>query len=126
MKSFLAACTLFLLLAALSLGNARYMERLSASLLEPLEKAQDCALQQHWEEGSAALLEMEQQWQKRLFYLQIIVEHDEIERAEDLLASLQAFMSQRELPECLAELAQLRHQILLLSNLQQPTLGYLL
>ena len=126
MRSFIAACSLFLLLAAVSIGNGLYIERFTASLLTPLEEIRQHALQQRWQECRQPLEELEQLWEERQLYLQVIVEHDEIERTEDLLASLQAFLSQQELPESLAELAQLQHQLQLLSDLQQLKLGYIL
>ena len=126
MRSFIAACVLLLTLTAFSLCNSLYMDRFTASLLQPLEQARTCALNHRWAEGAAQLSSFEALWQEKQLYLQVITEHSEIEQAEDLLASLQEFMAQGELPECLSELAELTHQIQLLSQLQRISIGNIL
>lgn len=113
------------LLAAIlagSLWNSTVMTNHTSRWQEQLWQADAFAQSENWSDATATLTESYQDWSCRQTYLHIVTEHDAVDSAEAMYQRALAFAATRELSEFRAELADLRSQLCLLSEMEQLTL----
>ena len=103
---------------ALSLWNARVMERQTSRLRTQLLQSQRLAAAEDWQGAENTLSDSYEDWTGRQTYLHIVTEHDAVDDAEAMYRRAQAFAAVREAAEFQAEVADLRDQLRLLSEME--------
>lgn len=118
----------FLLLALLlaSLANAYAADRCVAQWCGTLSDVQSAAQSGDWENVRAQLDALHESWDERAVYFHIILQHDELNEAEALLARAQSFSAGQDETEFHACLAELISQLRVLSEMQEISIKNIL
>ena len=118
MKHFFPPLAVLAAILALSLWNARVMERQTSRLRTQLLQSQRLAAAEDWQGAENALSDSYEDWTGRQTYLHIVTEHDAVDDAEAMYRRALAFAAVREAAEFQAEVADLRDQLRLLSEME--------
>ena len=106
-------------LLAFSLWNIRHMEGETDRWREQLQAADRLALSGEWAEALDALWESYDDWSHSQTYLHIVSHHDAVDDAEAMYRRAAVFICLQEESSLLGELSDLRHQLRLLSEMEQ-------
>ena len=118
MKHFFPPLAVLAAILALSLWNARVMERQTSRLRTQLLQSQRLAAAEDWQGAENTLSDSYEDWTGRQTYLHIVTEHDAVDDAEAMYRRALAFAAVREAAEFQAEVADLRDQLRLLSEME--------
>lgn len=118
----------FLLLALFlaSLANARAADRCVGQWCEALSSVQLAAQEENWDEVRTLLDALHESWEERAVYFHIILQHDELNGAESLLARARSFSSGQDETELSACIAELISQLRVLSEMQEISIKNIL
>ena len=118
MKSWLIP--IFILTAILSAAvlNCRAVERDVSRWQSQLEQTEQAVSAKNWQEAKDLLAQSYEDWSKRQTYLHITAEHELVDSADAMYRRCAALVDAED-SECIAELAELTHQLWLLSEIGQ-------
>ena len=118
-KSLAVPLAVLGVILAFALWNSRCVTAETDHWREQLRQADILAQAGEWERAAAALSDSYGDWAARQTYLHIVAEHDAIDGAESMYRRAMAFAATEELSEFRAELADLRDQLRLLSEMER-------
>mgnify|MGYP002724748916 CR=1 FL=1 len=119
----------FLLLLALfgtALLNAAVADGLVTDWCAELDKLQDTAQAEDWSAVHDSLAALHESWDKHTAYFHIVLQHDELNEVESLLARADSFAFEQDEAELRACIAELRSQMLVLSEMQEISIRNIL
>ena len=122
----------FLLLLALfgaTLVNAAVADRLVEDWCTELDQLQSTAQAEDWDSVRADLAALHQGWDRHATYFHIILQHDELNEVESLLARADSFAFEQdegEVEAVRACVAELQSQLLVLSEMQEISIRNIL
>ena len=118
MKDLFIPAALLAALLALALWNARAVEKDVGPWCEILREASAAATREDWEAAKAHLDAFADSWQRRRTYYHIVLEHDELDDAEEFCARALSALSRRAGDAFAAETAALISQLRVLAEMQ--------
>ena len=121
-KGLLLPAALLAAILAFCLWNSAFITACTAQWRAQLEEAERLALAGDWEASAAAVREGYASWSARQTYLHIVTNHDAVDGAEAMYHRALAFAESEEDSELRAELADLRDQLRLLSEMEEFSL----
>lgn len=119
----------FLLLLALfsaTLVNACAADRIVESWCVSLDDLQRSAQAEDWSAVRDSLAALHESWDKRSAYFHIVLQHDVLNEVEALLAKADIFAAEQDEEELRACIAELRSQLLVLSEIQEISIKNIL
>ena len=119
----------FLLLLALfgaTLVNAAVADRLVEDWCTELDQLQSTAQAEDWDSVRTDLAAFHQGWDRHATYFHIILQHDELNEVESLLARADSFAFEQDEGEFRACVAELKSQLLVLSEMQEISIQNIL
>ena len=119
----------FLLLLALfsaTLVNAAVADRLVKDWCTELDQLQNTAQAEDWDSVRTDLAAFHQGWDRHATYFHIILQHDELNEVESLLARADSFAFEQDEGEFRACVAELKSQLLVLSEMQEISIQNIL
>ena len=119
----------FLLLLALfsaTLLNAAVADGLVQGWCAELDKLQDTAQAEDWDSVRGDLSALHESWDKHTAYFHIVLQHDELNEVESLLARADSFAFEQDEGEFRACVAELKSQLLVLSEMQEISIQNIL
>ena len=119
----------FLLLLALfgaTLVNAAVADRLVEDWCTELDQLQSTAQAEDWDSVRTDLAAFHQGWDRHATYFHIILQHDELNEVESLLARADSFAFEQDEGEFRACVAELQSQLLVLSEMQEISIRNIL
>ncbi len=126
MKGYrLPVCVLAALLL-FSVWNARILSGRSRELLAQLDRAEQYARAQEWQQAADTVESGYRDWRAQRTYLQVVSRHDASNGADTLYQHCILYARAGDALNFLAELQTLREQIQTLSDMEQFSLGNIL
>ena len=127
MKRFfwIPVCLLLALFGA-ALVNAAAAGRLVDGWCAELDRLQDTAQAEDWDAVRADLALLHEGWDGHATYFHIILQHDELNEVESLLACADSFAFEQDEAEFRACVAELQSQLRVLSEMQQVSVKNIL
>ncbi len=119
----------FLLLLALfsaTLVNACAADRIVESWCVSLDDLQRSAQAEDWSAVRDSLAALHKSWDERSAYFHIVLQHDVLNEVEALLAKADIFAAEQDEEELRACIAELRSQLLVLSEIQEISIKNIL
>ena len=119
----------FLLLLALfsaALINAAAADSLVKGWCAQLDELQDTAQAEDWDGVRGGLASLHQSWDAHATYFHIILQHDELNEVESLLARADSFAFEQDEGEFRACVAELQSQLRVLSEMQEISIPNIL
>ena len=119
----------FLLLLALfsaTLVNACAADRIVESWCVSLDDLQRSAQAEDWSAVRDSLAALHESWDSRTAYFHIVLQHDVLNEVEALLAKADIFAAEQDEEELRACIAELRSQLLVLSEIQEISIKNIL
>ena len=119
----------FLLLLALfsaTLLNAAVADGLVQGWCAELDKLQDTAQAEDWDSVRGDLSALHESWDAYATYFHIILQHDELNEVESLLARADSFAFEQDEGELRACVAELQSQLRVLSEMQEISIKNIL
>ena len=119
----------FLLLLALfgaALANAAVADGLVTDWCAALDTLQDTAQAEDWASVRGDLSALHESWDKHTAYFHIVLQHDELNEVESLLARADSFAFEQDKAELRACIAELKSQMLVLSEMQEISIRNIL
>ena len=119
----------FLLLLALfsaTLVNACAADRIVESWCVSLDDLQRSAQAEDWSAVRDPLAALHKSWDARSAYFHIVLQHDVLNEVEALLAKADIFAAEQDEEELRACIAELRSQLLVLSEIQEISIKNIL
>ena len=119
----------FLLLLALfsaTLANAAVADRLVEDWCTELDQLQSTAQAEDWDSVRDDLSALHESWDAHATYFHIILQHDELNEVESLLARADSFAFEQDEGEFRACVAELKSQLLVLSEMQEISIQNIL
>ena len=111
MKRMLLPLLALLAIGTLAFANASFVTGQVALWCADLERAEQLAAEERWDETLRTLDNLGSLWQRRATYFHIVIHHDEIDEAEGLLAETRAFAAAQHDAEFRASAARLASQL---------------
>lgn len=125
MKSWLIPISLLAAILTFSVLNCRAMERDVTRWQSQLEQTEQAAAAENWQDANTFLTQSYEDWSNRQTYLHITAQHSLVDSADAMYRRCAALISE-ENSECMAELAELMHQLGVLSGTEQFSIKNLL
>jgi len=125
-KALLAPAATLVLLFALSLWNGFTIQKETARWSSQLQQAVYFIQSENWSAIETAIQTSYEDWRGKQTYLHIVLEHEAIDNAEAMYQRAFAFASAKDSQELQAELADLLHQLTLLSEMEQLSIKNIL
>lgn len=119
MKALLPPCLLLTVILALSLWNSSAISADTERWRTELAQADAQAAAGDWAAAGKSLAVGYADWDTRQTFFHIVVRHEEVDGAEAMYHRAEAFLKTEELSEFQAELADLRNQLRLLSEMER-------
>lgn len=118
----------FLLLSLLfaSLANAYASGHYVEAWCREISAIQDAAQEENWEKVREQLGALHECWDERAAYFHIILQHDELNEVESLLARARSFAIEQDEGEFRACAAELQSQLRVLSEMQEISIKNIL
>lgn len=118
MKALYVPAGLLALILGFSLWAGRYVEIRTEQWNAALELADQSAAQENWTEAARRLEQAYEDWDSSQTFFHTIMEHDELDKAEDLFAGAFAVCREEDGADFHTLLAQLVNQLRLLAETQ--------
>jgi len=125
-KALLAPAATLVLLFALSLWNGFTIQKETARWSSQLQQAVHFIQSENWSAIETAIQTSYEDWRGKQTYLHIVLEHEAIDNAEAMYQRAFAFASAKDSQELQAELADLLHQLTLLSEMERLSIKNIL
>ena len=109
-----------------SLINAAVADGLVTDWCAALDKLQDTAQAENWDSVRDDLSALHESWDAHATYFHIILQHDELNEVESLLARADSFAFEQDEGEFRACVAELKSQLLVLSEMQEISIQNIL
>ena len=119
MKAYLLSVLTLLAVLSLALWNSASMAGRTQRWQGQLDQVEALATDGAWEEAYQALEESYGDWSSSQAYLHIVSHHDVLDEAEAMYRRAAVFICLQEESSLLGELSDLRHQLRLLSEMEQ-------
>jgi len=119
LKAFLPPCALLLAILLASIVNCRAMITCTERWSQQLEASDEAAAKDNWDRAEELLQKSYQDWSSYQSYLHIVARHEAVDGAEAMYRRAYAFAEEQEESEFRAELADLRHQVHLLAEMER-------
>lgn len=126
LRAYLPPLAVLAVLLLFSLWNSWHISGEVTRWREQLQQADQLVQADHWEDALLLLSDSYRDWQTRQTYLHIVSEHDVIHDAEAMYRRAAAFAVTEEQSEFRAELADLRDQLQLLSDMERCSIKNIL
>jgi hypothetical protein len=117
-KAFYIPVGLLALILGFSLWTGRYVELRTQHWTALLEETGEAARQEDWGEAADRLERAYEDWDSSQTFFHTIMEHDELDKAEDLFAGAFAVCREEDGADFHTLLAQLINQLRLLAETQ--------
>jgi len=118
MRALYVPAGLLALILGFSLWAGRYVEMRTEQWNAALELADQSAAQENWTEAARRLEQAYKDWDSSQTFFHTIMEHDELDKAEDLFAGAFAVCREEDGADFHTLLAQLVNQLRLLAETQ--------
>ena len=118
-------CLLLALFGA-TLVNAAVADRLVEDWCTELDQLQNTAQAEDWGSVRTDLAAFHQGWDRHATYFHIILQHDELNEVESLLARADSLAFEQDEGEFRACVAELQSQLLVLSEMQEISIRNIL
>lgn len=118
MRFFFIPAAVLSLLFGFSLWNARAVEAAAEPWRAALEEAAGAASDGDWARAERLVDETRAGWAEKHAWFHIVTAHDELDEADALFAQAKSFAEARDAGEFRASVAQLRGQLLIVSERQ--------
>lgn len=118
MKAFYVPAGLLVLILSFSLWTGRYVELRTAHWISLLEEIDETAQQENWSGAEKDLRQAYGDWDRSQTFFHTIMEHDELDKAEELFAGAFAVCREEDGADFHMLLAQLMNQLSLLAETQ--------
>ena len=118
-------CLLLALFGA-TLLNAAVADGLVTDWCAELDKLQDTAQAEDWPAVHDSLAALHESWDKHTAYFHIVLQHDELNEVESLLARADSFAFEQDEAEFRACVAELQSQLRVLSEMQEISIPNIL
>lgn len=125
-RFFYIPLSLLLALFLASLVNAYVSGCYVDEWCDTLSSIQRSAQEENWENARTQLDTLHESWDARAVYFHIILQHDELNEVEALLARARSFSAGQDETEFHACLAELRSQFRVLSEMQEISIKNIL
>ena len=125
-KALLAPAATLVLLFSLSLLNGATIQKETARWSSQLQQAVHFIQSENWNAKETAIQTSYEDWRVKQTYLHIVLEHEAIDNAEAMYQRAFAFTSAKDSQELQAELADLIHQLTLLSEMERLSIKNIL
>ena len=119
MKAYFLSVLTLLAVLSLALWNSASMAGRTQRWQGQLDQVEALATDWAWEEAYQALEESYGDWSSSQAYLHIVSHHDVLDEAEAIYRRAAVFICLQEESSLLGELSDLRHQLRLLSEMEQ-------
>ncbi len=119
MKAYFLSVLTLLAVLSLALWNSASMAGRTQRWQGQLDQVEALATDGAWEDAYQALEESYGDWSSSQAYLHIVSHHDVLDEAEAMYRRAAVFICLQEESSLLGELSDLRHQLLLLSEMEQ-------
>lgn len=119
MKAYFLSVLTLLAVLSLALWNSASMAGRTQRWQGQLDQVEALATDRAWEEAYQALEESYGDWSSSQAYLHIVSHHDVLDEAEAMYRRAAVFICLQEESSLLGELSDLRHQLRLLSEMEQ-------
>lgn len=119
MKAYFLSVLTLLAVLSLALWNSASMAGRTQRWQGQLDQVEALATDGAWEEAYQALEESYGDWSSSQAYLHIVSHHDVLDEAEAMYRRTAVFICLQEESSLLGELSDLRHQLRLLSEMEQ-------
>ena len=119
MKAYLLSVLTLLAVLSLALWNSASMAGRTQRWQGQLDQVEALATDGAWEDAYQALEESYGDWSSSQAYLHIVSHHDVLDEAEAMYRRAAVFICLQEESSLLGELSDLRHQLRLLSEMEQ-------
>ena len=126
MKYFYIPAAALAVILGLSLWAGQYVETRTGQWSALLEQADQAGGQEDWDAARRWMESVYQDWQDCQTLFHIILEHNELDEAEDLFAGAFAVCEEEDDADFHQLLAQLRKQLELLAETQQASIKNIL
>ncbi|WP_294515579.1 DUF4363 family protein [uncultured Intestinimonas sp.] len=126
MRRLWLSLALLVLIFAATVGNSLYLKHLTGTITDLLEKAQDQAMEECWEEADALTHEALRHWQDRELYLYTTLRHADTDEVYTSFREVEGFLHTREPQEYAASNARLIARLELVASMEQFSLQNLL
>lgn len=118
MRSFYVPAGLLAVILAFSLWTCRYVDQRTDHWNALLEEINELARQENWEQAEEGLSAAYDDWESSQTFLHTIMDHSELDEAENLFAGSFAACQERDGADFHMLLAQLMGQLRLLAETQ--------
>lgn len=125
-KMFLGPISILTIIFFCALLNGINMQKHTARWSESLQQAVLSVQSENFDSAKAALNSSYEDWLKMQTYLHIVLEHEVIDNAEAMYQRAFAFTTAKDSQELQAELADLIHQLTLLSEMERLSIKNIL
>ncbi|WP_443662803.1 DUF4363 family protein [Dysosmobacter sp.] len=119
MKAYFLSVLTLLAVLSLALWNSASMAGRTQRWQGQLDQVEALATDGAWEDAYQALEESYGDWSSSQAYLHIVSHHDVLDEAEAMYRRAAVFICLQEESSLLGELSDLRHQLRLLSEMEQ-------
>ena len=120
MKRALTPCLLLAGILSLCLFNSARLTRRCSDWDRQLEAIDACCTADDWPAARMQLDSLYGQWQSAQPWLHIILDHDQLNAAQALFRRAQVLAQEEDSVEFRAHVADLRSQLMLLAEMEQP------
>lgn len=121
MKRLWIATSILALLLIGSLANAWYAQSLTGRMTDQLEKAQQLAQRNQWDQASQLTSQVYEDWQGYHFYLHSVLRHSDTDEILRGFRSVLQYLKIEEMDQYAASNADLIAQIELLAEMEQAS-----
>ena len=122
MKRLGLAAALMAAMLAGSLVNAWYAQNLCDGLKQELNRAQELAQSEDWDQAEAITQEVYRAWQGHHFYLHTVMRHSDTDSILRSFRSVLQYLKLEEMDQYAAANADLMAQIELLAEMEQASI----
>lgn len=126
MKSLYIPLGVLAVILGFSLWSGRYVEQRTEQWNSLLEQVDQAGRQEDWAAARDQMEGVYRDWQSSQTFFHIIMDHDELDDAEDLFAGAFAMCREEDDADFHQLLSQLRTQLNLLSETQQASIKNIL
>ena len=102
--------------------NAWYTQQLTDEMIQDLKQAQQAAREQNWERAESLTRQVYEQWNRRHFYLHVVMRHSDTDQILRSFRSVLQYLEIREMDQYAAANADLMTQLELLGEMEQASL----
>ena len=119
MKAFKIPVAVLVLLLLAALTDGFLLTKQCAAWTQTLDAAERAVIQEDWPHAQSALDDLTKNWSKWQTYLHILIDHAEIDHAEELLALCQLHIEEKDTAALRVTVSQLRSLFSLLAETEQ-------